>query len=290
MEHMYILSVPLLERFKSSPSHLVLPHLYDDPLYLDTYRRFSKQGDWLMQDNSIFELRKIVPGDLINFARRINANEVVVPEVLRDSGGCIEKTAEFFDKIGTEDRERFQFAAAIQGRSFSELAYHYKIINEEFPEIKTFCIVFDYEFDAFGDVDETKRQSGWNRFSIIWRLVEEKVWNPRKNHHLLGLFNPAELAMYRKHFSPVVWSSIRSNDSSSCFWHSVYGVRFSSDIGLLYKKIETHVDFSVKFDHAEQKAFFWLNRDLMEQFRSGVGGTRLWERYVEYGEAAEIQL
>jgi hypothetical protein len=58
---------------------------------------------------------------------------------------------------------------------------------------------------------------------------------------------------------------IRSNDSSSCYWHSLHGVVFSYIKGLLYKKIETLVDFTKNYD-VEQESCFKYNRDVINTF------------------------
>lgn len=280
---MFILGVPVLSRLKSSSYHLTLPHLYDKyPDYVEFYKRVSKQGDFIMQDNSIFELESS-KDNLLDYAYRVRANEVVVPEVLRNASASLSSMEKFFKRNkGRIDDNRYQFAAVIQGKSFEELLYHYSVLSRD-ERISTICIPFNFEFDAFDHVNEMMRQNGWNRFSIVWRLVELSKWNVGKQHHLLGLFNPAELAMYGKAFkqSPSVVSSIRSNDSSSVFWHSLYGIRFSAEYGLLYKKVETKVQFDADFNEV-QESIFRLNSRIVGLFQSGIGGNAIWDRYIEY--------
>lgn len=282
MKHMYILAAPLVKDYRSSDMHLVLPHLYKNNLYREAYTELSKRGDWLMQDNSIFELSDAMSG-LMDYADLIEASEVVVPEVLRDSSACLSKTDEFFKQIEKEEHKPVVFAAAVQGKSFAELAEHYKALSSD-ERIHTICIVFNYEFDAFGQVDIQKLHDGWNRFSVVWQLVREGIWNSKKAHHLLGLFNPAELAQYRRVFGPVVYSSIRSNDSSSVFWHSLYGMTFHKQYGYLFRKIQSHVEFNQTFTNRIQESCFFVNRDCVEEWRHGIGGEILWDRYVEYAK------
>jgi len=270
--------------------HLVLPHLYDVPNYLSAYSKLAKQGDWLMQDNSVFEL-KVSASDLLECADLMGASEVVVPEVLRDYKASAYAMNQFF-AINEAKKKKYKpviFAAVIQGKSFEELVEHYRYLSID-DRIRTICIAFNYEFDAFGETVEQKKQDGWNRFSIVHRLVQEDIWNSKKQHHLLGLYNPAELAMYKRVFGNVVRSSIRSNDSSSCFWHSLHGMSFYMHSGYLFRKIEAEVDFTVDFTSSAQDRLFIHNRGMMENFRNGVGGDSLWEKYKEYAKEYELLL
>lgn len=290
MKHMYIMGASLIEKLRSSDMHLVLPHLYNKvPGYLESYRRLSERGDFIMQDNSIFELRDAM-SNLVDLAFEVGANEIVVPEVLRDSQASLEKMQQFFDEVErSSSLQPYCFAAVVQGKSFEELASHYRELSMH-SMVDTICIAFDYEFDAFGDVDEQKLHDGWNRFSIVYRLVKEKIWDSNKQHHLLGLFNPAELAQYHKVFGSVVMSSIRSNDSSSVFWHSLHGMKFDLKYGYLYRKIRSHVDFEADYDKMEQENLFILNRECMQKWICGQGGEALTNKYVNYARMYGVTL
>lgn len=285
MRHMFIISEPMLDELGGSSSmHLVLPHLYKKhPQYVEYYRKRAEQGDWIMQDNSLFELKTIVAGDLIKFAEQIRATEIVVPEVLRDKDASVAALNQFFYDTPPAALKKYKFCCVLQAASYERLAEYYQYVDESFDEvITTIGIPFDIEYDAFNDHNEEKQKTGFNRFSVIKRLVEDQVWNCRKSHHLFGLFNPAELPAYRASFPQFIDSSIRSNDSSSCFWHSMYGVRYHKDCGLLYKKIESHVDFSATYSYSEQYNCFWQNRDLMLSFSGGNGGEYMLKRYKEW--------
>lgn len=284
MKHMYIVSSPMVEELvKEHTHHLVLPHLYERyPEYVEAYRKLADAGAYILQDNSIFELKETVGGkSLVEYAREINATCVMVPEVLRNAEACILAMEAFFKK---EDAAEFKWAACVQGKTYAEIRDHYRILAAD-PRIDTIAIAFNYEFDAFDNVDEMKRQRGWNRFSIVWRLMMENVWNPSKNHHLLGLFNPAELAMYHPSkgiLQQVSYDSIKTNDSSSCYWHSLYGVGYSSLIGLPYKKIESHVDFGSHYEHKLQRDLYKHNSGLIEGFLIGAGAEKMAAMYAQY--------
>ena len=268
MKHMAIVSSPEVPRIMNRPMHLVLPHLYDKVEgYVDRYRGISQAGGFLMQDNSIFELKEALTGRfLLDCAERIGAHEVVVPEVLRNSAESINAAASFLAIVTDEDKENFRFAAVVQGKSYEEIAQHYTWLKAQ-DLIRTICIPFNFEFDAYGETTVERKQSGWNRFSIIRKLVVDGIWDESKNHHLLGLYNPAELAQYAKFtMTRCVLSSIRSNDSSSAYWHSLHGVSYDLDHGLSFRKIETEVEFDTFFNLRSQKEKFDQNLEILDAY------------------------
>ena len=285
MQHMFIISEPMLHLLQSGSSmHLTLPHLYEKhPEYVDYYRLMSENGDWVMQDNSLFELKEVVAGDLFKYAEMIKASELVVPEVLRDREASVAAVNEFFRAATAQRLKDYKYCCVLQASSYEDLALYYEYVDKQLDGlITTIGIPFDLEYDAYGDRSEAKQKAGFNRFSVIRRLVGDQIWNAQKTHHLFGLFNPAELTAYKAEFPAFIWNSIRSNDSSGCFWHSLYGMRYYANCGLLYRKIESHMDFSVSFTHQEQYNTFWRNRDMMLEFVRGCGGEALRSQYKRW--------
>lgn len=234
-----------------------------------------------MQDNSIFELKEAVTSQMIlESGKRINASELVVPEALRDAEKSKVLARQFLDGLSDADRMNFQFAAVIQGGSYGELLAHYLWILEQ-PEINTICIPFNFEFDAWGNRNSKWKQMGWNRFSVIYRMVLEGVWAENREHHLLGLYNPAELAQYSKFaLTAAILPSIRSNDSSSIFWHSLHGVSYDLGYGLPFRKIETEVDFNANYHLLSQSRQFDLNSDILQTYTQGHEGYALSEAFI----------
>jgi hypothetical protein len=293
MEHMFILPTLDLQQLKSSKMHLTLPHLYKDPVYLETYKRWKKEGDFIMQDNSIFELKDVVAGDLLDFGRQIGADEIMVPESLRNMEVCVALTDRFCCKLSPADQNQFRLAACLQGKTWEEVAEHYRILDSEYGRfIDTICIPFGLEFDCYNTENEMWMHSGWNRFSNVWRLVREGIWNPARDHHLLGLHNPAELALYEQSglFNEAVLKSIRSNDSSICYRYGQYGAHFYLSEGLLYKKIKGQLDFNSHYTSPEQFVMFERNKALLRLFLEGKGGEALWQSYVSNASTYEYSL
>lgn len=271
MKHMFIVSEPLLPLVAQDSHHLTLPHLYDShPRYVDFYRDAANRGATILQDNSIFELKESLTGKfLMESAGAVSATYVMVPEVLRDGIASLEKMNVFFEEIGDAEKRNL-FAACVQGKNYDEVAKHYRALATD-NRIDLIAIPFNFEFGSRDNplAGEGVRQAGFYRFSIICRLMADNIWNSNKKHHLLGLFNPIELAYYRRALSKDQYDSIESNDSSSCFWHSLHGVKYSRKHGLLYRKIESHVDFDVGFEFKEQYSLFSRNRGIILDFING---------------------
>jgi len=272
---MFIVSAPEIEnrQLDLGHHHLVLPHLYEDEEYLGAYRRFAARGDFLLQDNSIFELKNVVGGDLVEFGKQIGATCIMVPEVLRDSKASLEAAEEFICKETTG--KRFLLALAVQGKSYQEIKDHYVRVTSDpkFAAINIIAIPFNFEFDAYGNVDEEYKQLGWNRFSIVHRLIKDGVWCHDRAHHLLGLYNPIELQLYHPRIGLLnsqEYATIATNDSSSCYWHSLYNCQYTEQ-GLAYRKIESHVDFRSRFTHQSQYDSWCWNVLCMQRFLRGDG-------------------
>jgi hypothetical protein len=263
--------------------HLLLPHLFGIPGYLEYFRQRRGEGDFLMLDNSVFELKNAMYSkELLQKAREASVNEIVVPEALRDGPKSIALLGEFFDGLSRTVKNQFQFAAAVQGNSYDEIEAHYRFLSNH-KDVDTICIPFNFEFHAGSwrntpALNEERRQAGFNRFSIIYQLMQCKVWNYKKAHHLLGLYNPSELSCYQLIDVP----NIRSNDSSSCFWHSLYGVRFTSGLGLPYRKIESHVDFNVKLEYMSQLNAYRHNSQCIRDFCRGELASQMVLNYVTW--------
>lgn len=275
---MFIVSAPEIRNLAwQEDSHLVLPHLYENKEYLFTYRAMAERGSYLLQDNSLFELKETVGGDLIDFGRQIGASCIMIPEVLRDYRGCLDASEEFMATAALKPTAlQFDFAAALQGKSYEDIRSHYVALTTrpEFDRIKVIAIPFNFEFDAIGQSQsEEARQLGWNRFSIVWKLMRDGVWSFNHRHHLLGLYNPIELSYYHpdnKLLTAAQYETIQSNDSSSCYWHSLYNCLYTVH-GLAYRKIESHVDFTSHFTVGSQLEAWKYNKQRILSFVAGQG-------------------
>ena len=81
-----------------SHTHLVLAHLVDkDPRYADFYCRMSDRGDFLMMDNSAYELKEpYSPSKLVELGQRCKAHAIVLPDYPFQTAAVTMKAADQF--------------------------------------------------------------------------------------------------------------------------------------------------------------------------------------------------
>lgn len=76
-------------------SHLLLSHLLGDCDYWEFYQERRRQGDYLILDNSAHEMGRGQPiAVLMDQARQLQIQELVLPDVLFDGPGTVKSTQE----------------------------------------------------------------------------------------------------------------------------------------------------------------------------------------------------
>lgn len=85
--------IPELDKFEHYGIHLILSHLLEDPRYVDFYQRRRDRGDYLILDNGAHENGAgESPESLLRKADTLGVQELVLPDVLFDRRGTIERT------------------------------------------------------------------------------------------------------------------------------------------------------------------------------------------------------
>ncbi len=93
-----------LQTAKYTGFHLVLAHLLSDKRYFTFYKERRYEGDYLVLDNGAHELgaaRDHVA--LLRDAATLNAQELVLPDVLFDRRGTIERTRRMLKWLNTKE-------------------------------------------------------------------------------------------------------------------------------------------------------------------------------------------
>ncbi len=268
MESAFIVSIPdleLLECIKNT-YHLVLPHLYDSEDYRTFYKTRAGWGDWVIQDNSCFELPpdEALQLDLYGSADRIAASEIVVPEYPWDCNKTIERCEQFLDRSGNRLTD-YPLMGIVHADDWEHLKKCYQYFSKN-HWIASIGLTYRYKRDAFDRIDERLYGLGWYRFSIIRRLIAEKIWNYDKPHHLFGMLNPAEFSVYNSLFPHI---NIRGFDTSYVYTASYFGVQFDEDYGAC-RKINQPIDFEWNYDYVYQNNTFWKNVELVRMFCRGI--------------------
>ena len=95
---------PDLHRLPRTGIHLVLSHLFNGSGYLEYYEERRDDGDYLVLDNGAHELGiGEEEKSLLLKAKSIRAQEVVVPDVLFDRRGTVERAKRFLRFVSSRE-------------------------------------------------------------------------------------------------------------------------------------------------------------------------------------------
>ena len=253
-----ICPVPHLRDFAiQSDFHLILPHLYNKfPEYLEFYKERIKKGDFVIQDNSFFELEKSFDWrHSIEYAEDLKVSELVIPEVLNDREGCKKIRESFLNNVYYKYKSKIPLLAVAQGKNAEDLIDDILDL-QNVNEISTIGIPFDLRWeDLFytQGVPSLTLRRVLNRWYVINKLVEisEIVGLKLKPVHLMGLSDGIELSHYR---DKEKFYFIRSNDSSSAYVHGSNLIWYNNK-GLPSEKISEKLDFGSDLNSVSIKLF-----------------------------------
>ncbi len=130
--------------------------------------------------------------------------------------------------------------------------------------------------DAWGNVSELA--DGFNRFSYIYRMVQEKKLKHKRDHYLFSLDNPAELVAYSNMFTSGVQNSFKGVTSVRCYVDSKHGIEYLPKYGLLTEPI---LDGNLEegMHTTLQVSLFRLNDGWIKSFIEGRNGEDVLESY-----------
>ena len=191
MKVAFITPVPELERFATaSDYHLVLAHICEQyPEYVEFYRERVKQGDYIILDNSAFELSRSVEVKVIRkYADIIEPSVVVLPDVLGDGTKTIHRTRE---AVAALKDKRWMLMGVPQGTDTGDKAKDFeawvKCLEQmyEMPEI-----------DAIGIYLNARHlfpPPARGRVELAEVLEQRKLVRKDKTYHMLGVAYPFEV-------------------------------------------------------------------------------------------------
>lgn len=234
--------------------HLILPHLYEKfPEYKEFYKDRISKGDFVVQDNSFFELNKsIYGGDLLAYGEVLNVSEITIPEVLHDRDACRKEREEFLElyhKIGSKK----PLLAVAQGKNSRDLIDDILEL-QTYSEISTVGVPFALDWEdvsiSKGIPSLTLRRvlNRWYVIDMITTICKATSLK-LKPMHLMGLADGVELSRYSTDSERYYF--IRSNDSSSAYVHGVNGILYENR-GLPTEKISQKLDFGSSINDQAQ--------------------------------------
>lgn len=94
---------------------LLLPQCLSNGRYVRAYQRARHNGSYMILDNGVAEGLETDPGELVELARRMMVNEVVIPDTIGDAEATLKQAYTFKDAP-----YEFNYMGVVQGSSFGE--------------------------------------------------------------------------------------------------------------------------------------------------------------------------
>lgn len=189
MDVCFIAPIPKLEEYATaSTHHLVLAHIYEqDETYRAFYRERVRQGDFVILDNSAYELQESVNVQrLLTCAEDLNPTAVFLPDSRFNTKRTIELAKEAKEVLGGKGWKLF---GVPQGKDLSSILECYHWLGEQ-----------DW-IDGFGFYEEIGEVAGMACRNDFLRYIEENdyIWGD-KYYHLLGMEEDlTQIAKLAKH-------------------------------------------------------------------------------------------
>ncbi len=186
---MYLAQIPptnLLPTTMGEAHHLVLSHLMDtDRCYSDFYKDTPMRG-WVTLDNGAHEQTSGEgPNGLLLKARQINANELVVPDVLFDGPATVKRAKEAREAWGKLPLPQLMYVP--QGKTLEEwTSCLFELIGVHMQYIKGYGLPFEkFCIGVSKDYSEIFPHGLWDALQVI-EGFQGDIGGPHTDVHMLG--------------------------------------------------------------------------------------------------------
>ena len=268
----FITPISYLDMFAvASDRHLVLAHLVDqNDVYANFYKTRSELGDYIMMDNSAYELHEpYSPEKLKSLAEKCGAHAIVLPDYpFQEAEVTIEAAREFAPQFKAAGYHTF-FVPQSQKGDLEDWIRAYTWARDN-PDIDIIGMSILGIPNALPSVDPA-----YARVVMTAILQSTGVFAHGKAHHYLGLNAGPGLEIP----SLLRMRALTSIDSSGPVWAGIFGHAYSTEYDSLQavKKLKSVVDFNIPrtkdnatlkrivnnvsmtnalFDNQEQEAWF----------------------------------
>ena len=203
-----------------------LVHLFEDnKTYYNHFIDAKKAGRYIILDNSIFELGTAFDADdFAAWCRALKPSAYIVPDVLEDIDGTIANWNSWKDKYDDLSGSKI---GVVQGKTEQEIVDCYKFMANAADVI---ALSFDYSWFEQVFPDEETKYHSWmkGRKYLLDLLIEEKLINYNKPHHLLGCGLPQEFALYKDK----AYDFIDTIDTSNPVVHGMMNIEYEEKDGV----------------------------------------------------------
>jgi hypothetical protein len=237
----FITPTAYLEEFATaSNTHLVLAHLvHTDETYAQFYKKRSELGDFIMMDNSAYELKEpYAPSQLVQLAKQCGAHVVVLPDYpFQPCQKTIDAAIKFIPIFKENGLGTF-FVPQSQAGDLEDWIAGYRWAAEN-PDIDIIGMSILGIPNALSNIEPA-----YARVVITQLLQDRGMFAFDKIHHYLGLNAGVALEIP----SLIRMKALTTVDSSNPVWMGILGHMYTTnaDSYLAVKKINTPVDFSIK--------------------------------------------
>lgn len=233
----YITPISYLEYTASSKTHLVLAHLVDESeTYADFYKQRSLAGDFIMMDNSAYELKvPYAPEKLIDLAALCGAHAVVLPDYpFQPAEVTINAAVEFTPIIKAAGLKTFFVPQSKTGDLENWIrGYEWAAGN---PDIDIIGMSILGIPNALSNIDPS-----FSRVVMTQLLLDRGIFSKTHHHHYLGLNAGPALEIP----SLIRMGVLDTIDSSGPVWSAILGHEYTknTDSYLSTVKPKLPVDF-----------------------------------------------
>lgn len=236
----FIAPTSYLDFTVASKTHLVLAHLVnDDDAYATFYKGRAAQGDFIMMDNSAYELKEpYAPSKLIELAQKCGAHAVVLPDYpFQPSAKTIDAALKFIPLFRQAGLKTF-FVPQSQVGDLEDWMYSYSWAANH-ADIDIIGMSILGVPNAIPNVEPA-----FARVVMTQILQDRGLFAHNKHHHYLGLNSGPALEIP----SLLRMKALHTIDSSNPVWMAVLGHQYTqnSDSYLPVRKINMPVDFHAK--------------------------------------------
>lgn len=253
-------------------SHLVLAHLVDtDDKYAEFYALRRKCGDFIMMDNSAYELKEpYSPDKLLELAEKCGADAIVLPDYpFQPSAVTVEAAKKFIPQFKEAGYQTFFVPQSERGDLGDWLnGYNWAASN---PDIDIIGMSILGVPNALPDI-----HYAYARVVMTQKLMDAGYWAGHKHHHYLGLNAGPGLEIP----TLLKMNALDTLDSSGPVWAGILGHQYSVDTDSLQatSKLKMPVDFSYPYSkdddtHARIVTNLTLTLDL---FNPGNDENKTW--------------
>lgn len=238
-EFCFISPTAYLHRLKDSTTHLTLAHLVDnDEEYAAYYATCAKMGDYIIMDNSAYELLSPYNTEhLVRLGHKCGASAIILPDYpFAHSSVTVAAANKYIHDFKSDGFHTFFVPQSERGDLVDwNVAYDWAANHEHIDIIGMSILGIP---NALPNIDPA-----YARVVMSELLINGGSFNKDKHHHFLGLNSGPKLEIP----SLLRMGVLDTIDSSGPVWAAIMGHKYSNDCDSFQSvsKLKLPVDFSI---------------------------------------------